>query len=714
MEHRRGGHNLSTSWPAEILLYFTSKRSRFMADSVNPQWVRLGHNKMPMQAPPGVDSDISTGPILANASTFSTVPPCFDWAVARRWMTVCDNEHNTCHREIGAGKLPTSFRLIDVQSESLVDAPVEQYPSFVSLSYVWGAEPSHSITTRRDNLALLKQPGSLSDLPRTVRDAMEVCKRLGERYLWVDRLCIVQDDKKDKYGQIRSLEAIYSRATLVIVAACGDSIQSGLTGISDSCPREPYQLPTSIFGFTLSNKLSGFDKAIRTTWNERGWTYQEAVLARRKLYFTRAEIWFECAERLQRENTWSTSRRSIRDIGNRLRVHDDSRTGTTHDDYEEYGRHLENYSRRALTYPSDVYYAFHGIEDAFYPKNRTIFGLPESDFTRSLLWYPYDWPFLEERELCDENLTLPSWSWASLVGHVATCHLYGSKDNRLFQRGSFYCSLCEWSACDEDSSQQQRIRKINSANDDKVWKQLDEMWAEQDPAETSHFDSFHDVPDYRQFLALAWVNGCVEADVPNDLLEFTSDSAASAERLAARWPTVGAFWAEVRHRTRHPQVPLIPHQLRPGYIVTRTQSTTLSVKHDGQEEFLRGDIYIPNAHFTICDTRGDGAVIGALLSTVEFRLRGTVAPDQAVDVDFIALAVGAIPFCVSQKVSEESLRVNCFHKDRRQDLLLFGQPGVLVMAVRWDGEVARRVSLGWVTLRGWADSKPSSRTVVLA
>ncbi|KAI0114085.1 heterokaryon incompatibility protein-domain-containing protein [Nemania sp. FL0031] len=716
MEHRRGGDSHRADWHTEIILYITSKSSRFVRDSVNPQYVMLGHDKGAQRTLPEADSTTLISSTLANSNTSSIVPPCIDWAAARRWMAVCDKEHNTCRGDVGTGKLPFNFRLVDVQLESLVDAYVEPCLSFVSLSYVWGADLSHDGTTRRHNLAFLKQPGSLRNLPRMIRDAMEVCKRLGERYLWVDRLCIVQDDKQDKYGQIRSLEAIYSRASLVIVATCGDSIHSGLTGINDKCPREGYQIPTGVFGFTMVNKLSGFEKAIHSTWNERAWTYQEVILARRRLYFTPAEIWFECLEGHQRENGFSAGRKSEKDLGNRLRVYNSGRVGTTRDDYEDYRRHLENYSRRALTYLSDVYHAFHGIEDAFYSEGGTTFGLPESDFNRALLWFPYDWPGLQERTLepDDEDLTLPSWSWASLIGHIATCNVYGSMDGRLLQRGSFYCSLCEWSTCIEDGSQQQLTRRINSVNDDNVWKQLDEIWAGQDPAEKSHFDSFVGVPDYRQFLALAWTKGCIEADVPDDLLLLPTVSVMSAEGLASRWPTVGAFRAEVQRRTHHTEDPPFPPSIRPGYLFARTQSTILRVEHDGDKEHLRGDIYVPNTHFSIHHTQGDGTIIGSLLGTVEFRLRSTAASDQAVDVDFIALAVGSMPVCVSKKVDSESLKRNRFYRDRPEKLLEFAQPGIIVMAVRWDGPVARRLALGWVTLQGWADSKPSFRTVVLA
>lgn len=192
-QHCRGRDKSSINWHAEIVLYFTSKATRFMRDSVNPQYVGLGH-KSSLQSLSGASSNFSVDPTLANVNTFSTVPSCVDWAVVRHWIAVCDNERNTCRREFGAGKLPMNFRLLDVQSESIVDAHVEPYPSFVSLSYIWGADPSHGETTCRDNLAFLKQPGSLRDLPRTIKDALEVCKRLGEKYIWVNRLCIVQDD----------------------------------------------------------------------------------------------------------------------------------------------------------------------------------------------------------------------------------------------------------------------------------------------------------------------------------------------------------------------------------------------------------------------------------------------------------------------------------------------------------------------------------------
>ncbi|KAF2966463.1 hypothetical protein GQX73_g7085 [Xylaria multiplex] len=704
------GDTASPDWHTEIILYITSKASRFIQNSVNPQYVKIGHNKISRWSLPATSGDTSTKPNFTNLKTFSVAPPSFEWDIARRWKAVCEKEHRAC-RENATGKLPINFRLVDVELESIVDAHIEPYPPFVSLSYVWGTDLSNEITARHDNLSFLKQPGSLRHLPRTITHAMEVCKQLGERYLWVDRLCIVQDDKKDKYGQIRSLEAIYSRATIVIVAACGDSIHSGLAGIHGEFPRDAHQIPTTIFGFTMANKLNDFGKATQSSWNERGWTYQEAVLARRKLYFTPAEIWFECVEDIQRENMFSADPVSPKPLGNCLRVRDSSESSPIRDNYEDYRRHVEHYSRRILTYPSDVYHAFNGVEDAFYSEGGTIFGLPEPDFNRALLWYPYDWPNIQERRPGNEMI-LPSWSWASLIGHISTCSLYGSGHFRNLQRGSFYCSLCEWTTWNGERGHQS-TRRINAINDDIVWTQLDRIWSEQKPIDEPYFDNFLDAPDYRQFLALAWAKGCIEADVPTDLLVSPNDPAISAKELASRWPTVGTFWAEVRRRISGTQDPSIPPNLHPGHLLTRTQWSILRVEHDGNKEHLRGDIYVPNTHFIIRHTQ-TGERVGALLSTVEYRLRSIATPDQAADVDFIALAIGCMPVCASSEADEESLKKNCFHRDRPEDLVQFAQPGVIVMAVRWDGPIARRMALGWVTLQGWVDSKPSFKTVVLA
>lgn len=399
-------------WHAHITLCYYNTTSQFPRNDMDYHRLEISHNKRRRVLATNQD-DTMTEPSLPEfeLEDFSTPPPVVDWTIVRLWKDTCDKAHGNCHK--GAiGKLPAGFRLIDVEMECVTATSLGPV-SFSALSYVWGAHAENEITARRDNLSVLMQPYSLRNLPWTVSHAMHVCKQMGQRYLWVDRLCIVQDDREDKYGQIGSLEAIYSRADLVIVAACGDGIQSGLAGVNKEFPSKQQQFLLKTFGFTLANRLRDFGAAKQSAWDRRGWTYQEAVLSKRKLYFTRAEAWWECEGGHMRESLFSDGRR--KDTGYWLRTRDTGDTLATDDIYEEYRQHVEQYSARILSYPSDIYHAFRGIENALYPDGKVIHGLPEADFSRALLWYPYDLSSLRERRGGTQDTILPSWSWHPLM-----------------------------------------------------------------------------------------------------------------------------------------------------------------------------------------------------------------------------------------------------------------------------------------------------------
>ncbi|KAK1636350.1 heterokaryon incompatibility, partial [Colletotrichum phormii] len=92
---------------------------------------------------------------------------------------------------------------------------------YVALSYVWGQ--ASSATAMLANIAALQAPGALDgqEIPATIQEAMDLTRLLGERYLWVDRLYIVQDDEDAKHAQLRGMADIYAGALLTIVAAQG-------------------------------------------------------------------------------------------------------------------------------------------------------------------------------------------------------------------------------------------------------------------------------------------------------------------------------------------------------------------------------------------------------------------------------------------------------------------------------------------------------------
>ena len=77
----------------------------------------------------------------------------------------------------------------------------------------------------------LKQPGGLEvGLPATIADSIALVSALGFRFLWVNSLCITQNDADKKYRLVTSMDKVYADASLTIVAASGSSAQSGLSG----------------------------------------------------------------------------------------------------------------------------------------------------------------------------------------------------------------------------------------------------------------------------------------------------------------------------------------------------------------------------------------------------------------------------------------------------------------------------------------------------
>jgi hypothetical protein len=182
-------------------------------------------------------------------------------------MQVCFEEHPQCKHH-DSPHLPEGFRVIDVAKRCLTE---NSGGRFVALSYVWGADVSQSLAACEHNIEKLWVAGSLSAdrLPRTIEDAMRVCEQLQERYLWVDRLCIIQDDTEDKARQIRAMGEIYSAARFVIVAAYGDGMDFGIPGVSRA--RQVTQITSNLPGMTATNHV--IDKAMdpMAVWPTRAW-----------------------------------------------------------------------------------------------------------------------------------------------------------------------------------------------------------------------------------------------------------------------------------------------------------------------------------------------------------------------------------------------------------------------------------------------------------
>lgn len=135
-----------------------------------------------------------------------------DFGLLRAWLARCRCHHGeSCARSRPPGLELPGFKVINCLKEPPVIEVRPWTERYLALSYVWGP-PS-------------------GDWPQTIMDAVEVTRRLGERYLWVDRTCIDQTNDVEKEFFVNKMDAIYEGAEFTIVCAAGDA-RSGLPGVN--------------------------------------------------------------------------------------------------------------------------------------------------------------------------------------------------------------------------------------------------------------------------------------------------------------------------------------------------------------------------------------------------------------------------------------------------------------------------------------------------
>jgi hypothetical protein len=136
----------------------------------------------------------------------------------------------------------------------------------------------------------------VAELPQTFRDAIFVTRALSVQYLWIDSICIIQDDEQDWETESRLMEQIYSYAYVTIAASCASGTEDGF--LKSRPARESVQMKRSDdFCFFLCDAIDDFSKDVdRGELNKRGWVLQERALSRRTIYFAENQTYWECGE----------------------------------------------------------------------------------------------------------------------------------------------------------------------------------------------------------------------------------------------------------------------------------------------------------------------------------------------------------------------------------------------------------------------------------
>jgi len=366
--------------------------------------------------------------------------PLVDWTLVRAWHTGCAGQHtktdpltylggpthlaalSTCNEPSQPFDMAGCvFRLVDVNRHCVV--PVSLKPKYASLSYVWGNTPRFLL--QGSNVAELQTTDSLKrlagDVPKTFLDSMEVTRQLGLDFLWIDALCIVQDDAADIQSHLARMDVIYNNAELTIVSA-GPNAAEGLPGCQGN-PRPPRQLEFAAEGVALVNTQPGFAETVsRSAWESRGWTFQEKVFSRRMLVFTDLQAFWQCHEATWFEDTvlepWEDNVTAVR-LGERRHSMSKGFSSTlelTHGVHLPPSRHryrelVAAYLHRQLSFPEDILNAFRGVlkQQVESDEGGDLWGIPRKHLAATIGWRH------DTTKGSNRRPGFPSWSWAGWI-----------------------------------------------------------------------------------------------------------------------------------------------------------------------------------------------------------------------------------------------------------------------------------------------------------
>jgi hypothetical protein len=355
-----------------------------------------------------------------------------------KWLKQCqhDHQHDQCKPERLRGQLYVPDRLIKVpaQEDDAVLLDVSRWnngklgtalPTYAALSYCWGS--AQGLTTTCATLRERSTGIPWHSLPETFKDALALCRALGIEYLWVDSLCIIQDDENDWLYQSGYMHKIYGHAIIVIAAdAASDSNggcfirRSGTSVFKSNALKGATEPPTVLVQRRVSHNLRFYPPSIldgdRWPLSMRAWALQERLLATRIIHFTADEIMWECSEGIFCECKLmdTVPQRSLR------RSYASAVSAQTADNgAASWCEVVQIYTSKLLTRDTDRLPAILGLAKRFEDHNMGSYmaGIWTEYLLKMISWQSIGFGIMSHRRPSD--YTAPTWSWASVVGPVA-------------------------------------------------------------------------------------------------------------------------------------------------------------------------------------------------------------------------------------------------------------------------------------------------------
>ncbi|KAF9772597.1 hypothetical protein IL306_009687 [Fusarium sp. DS 682] len=409
------------------------------------------------------------------------------------WLDIVFCKGNALRMKLIRGSPPDDFDMFSsgggstdgdvIESYEIYTLPVQQIKEpYIALSHCWG-KTQHLISTKA-TLDQWKQNIPFNRFAKTFQDAIVISRELGIRYVWIDSLCIVQDDKQDWEIEAAKMASIYNGAELVL-AATGSADGAGgclfqrepFVTVSGSFPDgKPFEIygrkvaKHAVFGWNTDPSVSkGSSNPIAgTTVSEvndyplmtRAWCFQERLLATRILHYTKSEMIFDCLSSMEcecgalekHEDDPLVPARRIIKTGHKFITGTKSFRGSATNpsvplkgENKEFIEHHElwrdlivQYSQKNITKRTDGLPAVAGLATEWYSNltGRYLAGLWEKDLLNHLRWMP------DEKDSGEEpQYIAPSWSWLS-VHRGVTWGLESFEYDKFFVTVDFDRTAC--------------------------------------------------------------------------------------------------------------------------------------------------------------------------------------------------------------------------------------------------------------------------------
>ena len=356
----------------------------------------------------------------------------------KTWLDICTSSHPACSQaDSQPPSLPTRVVAVGSRGSSkcyLVSGN-KKNGHYATLSHCWGDPNNRPLSTTDQTLPCRQRGIEDEALPKTFRHAVKVCREIGIEYIWIDSLCIIQEQEtqEDWAKEAPKMGVVYGNSILNISAAAAADSTQGLWKerlglISWPCPIVVFGQACHLYRYPLlGERMSG--EPDNTAYGQdflvqRAWVLQEQILSRRSIMFSTNGLIWRCP-------TLSTNEKYPLGILHAPDIsHDHHRllhcivNGITSliqkepatDSYSCWYQIVTEYTSRSLTYEEDELPAIAGIAKRFGMAVNDSYhaGLWRRDMIIGLLWEAGP----AESRGATRSARAPSWSWASIKGGV--------------------------------------------------------------------------------------------------------------------------------------------------------------------------------------------------------------------------------------------------------------------------------------------------------